>query len=110
MELKKFVRKRKDSCQRQCEDGWYDWYVAEARSYPCVVLLLDSVAACLLCELGEQAWLKDLQGDSFRLFSPSQPAMKMPATSRLCYNDYYCKKIFTTNTIYSLSAIGTSAL
>ena len=30
-------------------------------SYPGVVLLLDSVVACFLCELEEQAWLNDLQ-------------------------------------------------
>lgn len=81
--------KRKDSYQRQCQDGWFgDGGVAWTRSWPSIVLLLDSVAACYLCELEEQAWLKDLQGDSFRLFfSPSQPAMKMPAASILCNNN-----------------------
>jgi hypothetical protein len=94
MQRKKFDQNWKDSYQRQCEDGWYeDGGVVETHSYPYVVLLLDSVAACISCELGEQAWLKDLQGDSFRIFSPSQPAMKMPATSRMCYNNDYRKKI-----------------
>ena len=78
MQRKAFDQKWEDSYRRQCKDGWYeDGDVAEARSYPYAVLLLDSVAACFLFELEEEAWLKDLQGDSFRLFSPSQPAMKM---------------------------------
>jgi hypothetical protein len=37
---------------------------------------LLKIAAYILCELEEQAWLKDLQGDSFRLSTPHS-AMKM---------------------------------
>lgn len=80
-----YERKWKDSYQRQCGDGWYDeGGVVVACPWSVLVLLLDSVTACHLWELEEQAWLKDLQGDSFRLYSPSHTAAKMSVDSRLC--------------------------